>query len=109
MIDFSKQITAQMKAQAANAALRGQFEKATQAFMDGKAQAAGYDGLMTAISYAEEPAVAKFQEEGKAFRAWRSNVWAYANEQLELVLSGQKTQPTLETFLDSLPVLELPA
>lgn len=89
--------------------IKAQFEGQTQAFMDGKARDAGYDSLLTAISYAEEPAVPRFQIEGKAFRAWRSLVWAFANEQLTLVLSGAKEQPTVEAFLADLPALELPA
>lgn len=87
--------------------IKAEFELATQNFMDGKAKAAGYDSLLTAISYAEEPAVPKFQAEGKAFRAWRSVVWAHANEQLAMVLSGATAQPTIEAFLQGLPPLEL--
>ncbi|SCZ14514.1 hypothetical protein [Pseudomonas sp. NFACC37-1] len=81
----------------------------TQVFMDEKAREAGYDNLLTAISYAEEPTVEKFQNEGKAFRAWRSLVWAYANEQVNLVLSGDRPQPGVEEFLNGLPSLNLPA
>ncbi|QGA51057.1 hypothetical protein [Pseudomonas brassicacearum] len=80
----------------------------TQVFMDEKAREAGYDSLLTAISYAEEPTVAKFQNEGRAFRAWRSLVWAYANEQVELVISGARPQPAIDDFLNELPALVLP-
>ena len=109
MLDFSKVITKEMKQEAALANLRKQFESATQDFMDGKAQEMGYDSLLTAISYAEEPEVEQFQEEGRAFRAWRSRVWAYAHEQLRQVMAGEKAQPTVEDFVAGLPELELPA
>ena len=85
------------------------FEQAIQARLSEAAIAARYDSIATAVSYAEEPAVPKFQNDGKAFRAWRSKVWAYAYEQLALVLAGERAQPTVEAFLLELPVLELPA
>ncbi|WP_341523006.1 hypothetical protein AABC73_07070 [Pseudomonas sp. G.S.17] len=85
------------------------YETAVQAKMDAAAIAARYDSIATAVSYAEEPAVPKFQNDGIAFRSWRSKVWAYAYEQLALVLAGGREQPTVEAFLLELPVLELPA
>ena len=85
------------------------FEQAVQAKLNEAAIAARYDSIATAVSYAEELAVPKFQNDGIAFRAWRSLVWAYAYEQLALVLAGGREQPTIEAFLLELPVLELPA
>lgn len=85
------------------------FEQNVQAKLDTAAQANGYDSISTAISYAEEPAVPKFQNDGIAFRKWRSLVWAYAYEQLAAVKGGQREQPTVEAFLQELPTLELPA
>ena len=84
------------------------YELAVQVRLDAAAIAARYDSIATAISYAEEPAVPKFQNDGKAFRAWRSLVWAYAYEQLAAVKAGERTQPTVEDFLLELPELELP-
>lgn len=84
------------------------FEQAVQAKLNEAAIAARYDSIATAVSYAGEPAVPKFQKDGIAFRAWRSLVWAYAYEQLSLVLACGREQPTIEAFLLELPVLELP-
>lgn len=84
------------------------FEQAIQARLNEAAIAARYDSIATAVSYAEEPAVPKFQNDGKAFRAWRSLIWAYAYEQLALVLAGGREQPTVDEFLAELPALELP-
>jgi hypothetical protein len=97
------------QAAAAQAATVSTFEHAVQAKLDGAAVAARYDSIATAVSYAEEPAVPKFQNDGIAFRAWRSLVWAYAYEQLAKVLAGEREQPTVGEFLLELPVLELPA
>ena len=85
------------------------FEHAIQNTLDTAAIAARYENIASAVSYAEEPAVPKFQNEGIAFRAWRSKVWAYAYEQLALVLAGVREQPTVEAFLLELPALEFPA
>jgi len=85
------------------------YESAVQARLNAAAIAAKYDSIENAVSYAEEPAVPKFQNDGKAFRTWRSLVWAYAYEQLALVLAGEREQPTVEAFLLELPVLERPA
>lgn len=92
----------------AQAAVMGDFERAVQGKLNGAAVAAKYDSIENAVSYAEEPAVPKFQNDGKAFRAWRSKVWAYAYEQLALVLAGERAQPTVDEFLLELPLLELP-
>ena len=94
---------------AAQAAVMAEFEQAVQGKLNSAAIAAKYDSIENAVSYAEEPAVPKFQNDGKAFRAWRSKVWAYAYEQLALVLAGEREQPTVEAFLLELPVLQLPA
>lgn len=79
-----------------------------QQLLDSSAKAAGYDSILTAIGYAGESAVPKFQNEGNTFRAWRSLVWAYTHEQLDAVKSNARTPPTVEGFLLELPVLTLP-
>lgn len=85
--------------------IQKQYERAVQAHMDAAAKAAGYDNLLLAVTYAEEPAVEKFQAEGRAFRAWRSMCWAYFYAQMDLVLSGQRERPTIEQLLAELPKL----
>ncbi|HAC66517.1 MAG TPA: hypothetical protein DCP19_00725 [Pseudomonas sp.] len=108
-IDYSKLITAEQKQEQAQAALTGTFELAIQGHLDAAAKARGYDSIATAVSYAEEPAVAKFQEDGKAFRAWRSLVWAYAYQELDKVKAGKREIPTLDAFLAELPALPVQA
>lgn len=51
---------------------------AIQAHLDSVAQSWGYDDIRSACTYADEPAVPRFQDEGRALRAWRSLVWAAA-------------------------------
>ncbi|WP_341959160.1 hypothetical protein [Pseudomonas sp. RC10] len=94
---------------AIQAATTAAFEQAVQTKLDGAARDAGYDSIFTAISYADEPAVPRFQADGQAFRRWRSLVWDYAHSELNAVLAGEKPQPDLDTFLAGLPALELPS
>jgi hypothetical protein len=80
---------------------------AIQAHMDAAANGYGYDDVKAAVTYAEEPAVPKFQAEGRAFRAWRSLVWGYAYDVLDKVQAGQRPQPTADQIISELPALEV--
>lgn len=84
-----------------------QIEKAkialVQKHLDDTAREYRYDDIKTACTYAEEPAVEKFQEEGKAFRRWRSLVWAECYDILEDVQNGEREIPTDGELLLELP------
>lgn len=81
---------------------------AVQSHLDAAAQSLGYDDIKTAVTYAEEPAVPKFQAEGQALRAWRSQVWAKCYELLDEAKSGTRSAMTAEEVLTELPKLEMP-
>lgn len=107
-IDRSKLLTpADVRARAMTA-LASAFELAIQGTLDEAARARGYDSIATAVSYAEEPAVARFQADGRAFRAWRSLVWQHAYAELARVKAGEREIPTQEQFLAELPALDIP-
>lgn len=80
------------------------YKSAVQLFMDNKANSFGYDDIKSAVTYAEEPSVPKFQREGKSFRAWRSLCWAYCYEQYSKVQNKERTVPSVLEL-----VLELPS
>ncbi|PKO49020.1 MAG: hypothetical protein CVU31_02555 [Betaproteobacteria bacterium HGW-Betaproteobacteria-4] len=84
------------------------YAAAVQSHMDAAAVAAGYDDIKTAVTYADEAAVARFQTEGAAFRAWRSLCWDYCYTQLAAVQSATRTQPTVAELIAELPDLVLP-
>lgn len=77
-----------------------------QRVMDDAARALGYDDIKTAITYADEPAVPKFQAEGQALRAWRSLVWdaCYAHP----AMAGLAPIPTPDEAEALMPALTLP-
>lgn len=81
---------------------------AMQLHMDTVAHAAGYDSIASAVTYADEPAVAKFQAEGQALRAWRSQVWATCYAGLDQVMNGTRAMPTAAEIIAELPTLTLP-
>ena len=79
-----------------------------QRHMDEAARALRYDDIATAVTYAEEPTVPKFQAEGRAFREWRSAAWARCYEILADVTAGERPVPTDAALLSELPQLVLP-
>lgn len=87
--------------------LLDKFKQGIQQHMDEAAQAAGYDDIKTAVTYAEEPAVPQFQIEGKAFREWRSLCWAFGYQLLGQVMAGDISMPTMSEVISQLPTLNL--
>lgn len=79
-----------------------------QGHLDAQARAMFYDSIFTAVTYAEEPIVPKFQIEGAALRAWRSLVWDYSYGVLAAVLSEERPVPTEEDLVAELPVFVPP-
>lgn len=89
--------------------IQRQCVDAVQAHMDDAARALNYDDIKTAVTYADEPAVPKFQAEGQAFRAWRSLVWATCYQIMDEVLAEQRPVPTAAELIAQLPLLTLPS
>ncbi|MGG7604625.1 hypothetical protein [Massilia sp. BKSP1R2A-1] len=81
------------------------YMDAVQQHMDATARAFGYDDLISVVTYAEEPAVARYQAEGQAFRAWRSACWANCEAMLAAVKTGTRPAPTHEELIAELPEL----
>lgn len=81
---------------------------AVQAHMDTAAHDRGYDDIKSAVTYADEPAVPKFQAEGQAFRAWRSMCWAKCYELLDEFQAGTRPLMTADEVIAALPELTLP-
>lgn len=81
------------------------YMAAVQQHMDARAGSFGYDNLLSVVSYAEEPAVARYQAEGLAFRAWRSACWSTCEQMLAAVKAGERAAPTHEELIAELPEL----
>jgi hypothetical protein len=84
------------------------YTAAIQSRVDAVAQAKNYDNGVSLASY-KDSTNADWAAEATSFIAWRDDVWGYANAQLALVLSGQRTQPTVDALVGELPAPPWPA
>ena len=96
-------------AEEVTAQITAEKTRLVQAKMDAQAQTLGYDDIATAVTYADEPAVPKFQIEGQALRAWRSQVWATCYTILAAVSAGEREIPSDDELIAALPAFEMPA
>ena len=97
-VDLNQVVTAEAKAEAAQAELLAMFSSAIQGHLDAKARERQYDGIQTAITYREDPNPA-FAAEGAALFSWRSSVWTYATAELDKVAGALRSVPTVEDFI----------
>lgn len=90
-----------------------QYDGIVQGRLDGHARTFGYGDpnrpeispILHVISYADEPAVVKFQAEGRLFRAWRSLTWVASAGILNAVKAGGRGVPTEAELLAELEQL----
>ena len=79
--------------------IMARLEARVQRWLDEQARALGYDDIKSAVTYAEEPAVPQFQQEGQALRRLRSLAWARCYEILNEVQAGQRSIPTEDELI----------
>lgn len=79
-----------------------------QSNLDLVARSRGYDGILSACSYAADP-LPKFSNEGRACVAWRGATWAACYAYMEKVFSGQAPIPTPGELISLLPSMEWPS
>ena len=98
--------------QAAAEPTEAQIVAAGMAVIDGLlhrvANSYGYDSIMTMMSYAEEPAVERYQLEGRAARAWRSLCYFKGEQIRDAVKAGDRERPTDDELLAEMPEIDLP-
>lgn len=83
--------------------LRARATTLLQARLEAFAQSRGYDSIMSACSYANDPD-AHFSAEGFAALAARSATWKYASDAFTEIAGGGKV-PTEEQFIAAAPHL----
>lgn len=84
--------------------IQKQLTDAVQGVLDKKAQELLYDNCLSVCSYIDT-GVPKFDAEGRAFRSWRSQVWANGYEILAQVQAGERGIPTEAELIAELPEL----
>lgn len=86
------------------ATMQAEFTDAVQRRLDEFAQTRGYDGIMSACTYATST-VERFRREGERAVMLRDATWAACYAILADVLAGERPVPTLEEVLAELPPL----
>ena len=85
--------------------IQTELTNAVQAHLDNTAKLKGYDGILSATSYAALPVGEPFQSEGVQYALWRSAVWVRCYEVLAGVQDGTREIPTADELLAELPEL----
>lgn len=94
--------------------IKKEYIKFIQKYLDETAYAYGYTGsnetlegaCLSVCSYMDT-GIQKFDDEGKAFRKWRSVVWDTGFKILESVKSDKMEIPSKEELIEMLPKLEI--
>lgn len=82
-----------------------QFRAAIQAHVDAAAISRRYDSGNSLATYVAS-SNPDWAAEAHAFVIWRDAVWAYAYVEMDRVLGGLREKPTVQEFLDELPVMD---
>lgn len=80
---------------------KASMESAIQSHIDSQAQSLGYDGIVSACSYAGY--INEFQTEAVALGIWRSAVWTKAYQVQADVEAGTIPMPTIDELIAMLP------
>lgn len=84
------------------------YKDAIQALIDDTARSRNYTDGNSCATYDNDPLYPQWDLEAKAFKAWRSTVWAYAYNQMYAVTQGQRPQPSVAELLSELPPIVWP-
>jgi hypothetical protein len=79
-----------------------------QGHLDGTARKFGYRDIQSAVTYADEPGVAQYQEASQALRAWRSQLRLQWETMRDEILAGTRLAPAPADFLALLPEAPVP-
>lgn len=87
---------------------RGHFTTLVQSYLDDTGRQRGYDGILSACTYATSTNT-RFAAEGQACVNLRDEVWTSCYAIFDAVAAGQRPIPTWEELLAELPVIQWPA
>lgn len=83
------------------------YATAIQMHVDAISKSKGYaDGV--ALAGYSTSTIPSWASEAATFIAWRDQVWLHAYTELAKVQAGQRTAPTVESFLAELPAIGWP-
>jgi len=79
------------------------YRAETRRFLNDQAMSMGFEGIDSAVTYADEPSFKQFQDDGIALRKWRSLVWKHATERIAAIGVVTSPIPALADLVASLP------
>jgi hypothetical protein len=82
------------------------YTTAVQLHLDANAQRLGYDGILSASSYAGD-SNPTFASQGATLKKWRSDVWAACYAILAQVQAATLAAPTIKELIVMLPTCPL--
>lgn len=83
------------------------YEDAIQRLVDATARTKSYRDGVTFSSYANSTNP-QWSADAHAFIAWRDAVWGYSYSELAKVQNGERERPSVQDFLEELPVIVWP-
>lgn len=83
------------------AVLRGEV----QSYLEAIARDWGFDSMLDAVSYVDEPTWAKGQVRGRALRTWRSQVWLQWHTVARDIERGVRLLPRADDLIAELPAV----
>lgn len=89
---------------ASNMTSQTAYINSVQSMLDVVAQTRGYDGILSACTYATSNNVT-FTAEGQACVAWRDAVWSKCYEILAEIQSGARQPPSITELLTEMPIM----
>lgn len=79
-----------------------EIKKSVQIHLDAVAKKMGYNSILDAVSYADEPSVSRYQQDGIRLRKWRSDVWQYVSK----LIDNMDELPTIKQLINKLPKVD---
>jgi hypothetical protein len=81
------------------------YTNAIQKHLDNVAKSKQYNDALSLASY-RDSSITQWASEAATFISWRDSVWVYAYTELQKVQNQLRTQPTVEEFIQELPVIQ---
>lgn len=84
-----------------------EYNLALMNLLDTTARQKSYKDSADCASYLNSTNI-KWSAQARVFIKWRDECWAYALKVLDEIKKGQKERPSLQSFIDAMPVFKWP-
>lgn len=101
LIDLMSQYESQFESDS----IKKEAKYAIMDHLDKIAQSKDYNSSLSCSSFSNST-VSQWKNEASIFIEWRDAVWSYAFQQFDLIQQKQRTIPTIDEFIQELPVID---